>query len=351
MREINMELYGLSGQFVALSAEYPSLSPGRILAQEKGMYRVVSHAGEQLAQISGKLRHDAATACDFPVVGDFAMLASPAAQGPAIIQHILPRKSLFIRKAPGTGKEPQLVAANVDLVFLCMALNADFNLRRLERYLSIAWESGAKPVVVLTKSDLCADIQQKRAAVERIATSVDILTVSAMEQDGLEHILPYLKKGQTIALLGSSGVGKSTLINQLLGENKQQTNSLGQDGKGRHTTTRRELLLVSQGGMVIDTPGMRELGIWDAAQGVGLAFSEIQELAKQCRFRDCSHTGEPGCAVLAARRAGTLSEERWLSYQKLKAESAYAEHSQSYLEAKNKKFKAIAKQNKASRNP
>ena len=264
----------------------------------------------------------------------------------AVIHLVLPRKSLFVRKAAGTSKTEQVVAANIDTVFLCMSLNNDFNLRRLERYLAVAWESGAEPVVVLTKADLCADLPQKQREVETIAMGVDILTTSAMESDGYRQIMPYITQGRTVAFVGSSGVGKSTLINRLLGEERLATDGLRNDDKGHHTTTHRELLFLPNGAMVIDTPGMRELGMWDAASGFEQTFGDIEELAARCRFRNCSHSSEPGCAVRAALESGHLDTGRWQSYQKLKNENSYAADSKSYLAAKEKKFKDISKINK-----
>ena len=241
------------------------------------------------------------------------------------------------------------MAANIDTVFLCMSLNNDFNLRRLERYLSVAWDSGAVPVIVLTKADLCDDLEQKQAEVSSIAIGVDVLVTTALERDGYVQILPYITDGKTVAFIGSSGVGKSTLINCLLGEQRLDTNGLRNDDKGRHTTTHRELILLPNGGMVIDTPGMRELGMWDSSSGIDQTFRDIEELSSQCRFKDCSHHNEPGCAVQRALQDGTLSEERWFSYQKLKTENEYAMDSQSYLAGKEKKFKEIAKINKSNR--
>jgi len=195
----------------------------------------------------------------------------------------------------------------------------------------------------LTKADLCENTDEKLLAAETVTMGADVIVTSAIEQDGYNQVLHYIKEGQTIAFIGSSGVGKSTLINRLLGEDRIGTSGLRNDDKGRHTTTRRELFLLPNGGLVIDTPGMRELGMWDAAGGLDKTFFDVEDLSLQCRFKDCSHTSEPGCAVLSAIESGELSEERWLSYQKLKAENAYAEDSEGYLAAKEKKFKDIAK--------
>ena len=332
-------------RWAAPAAQYPELAVGRITLQEKGMYRIRTSMGEQNALVSGKFQFDAQSLSDYPAVGDYVMV-SCADPDTVIIHQVLPRKSLFLRKAAGTSKAEQVVAANIDIVFLCMSLNNDFNLRRLERYLAVAWESGADPVVVLTKADLCADLPQKQREVEAIAMGVDILTTSAMESDGYRQIMPYITQGRTVAFVGSSGVGKSTLINRLLGEERLATDGLRNDDKGHHTTTHRELLVLPNGAMVIDTPGMRELGMWDAASGVGQTFGDIEELAARCRFRNCSHSGEPGCAVRAAIRSGELDSGRWRSYQKLKNENSYAGDSERYLTAKEKKFKEISKINK-----
>lgn len=350
MITVNMAAYGLRNQYAALTQEYrPDFAVGRILSQEKGIYHLISEAGEQFAEVSGRFRHSAKSASDLPAVGDFVMIDCNSHKGNAVIHGVLPRKSVFIRKAAGKGNTEQVVAANIDTVFLCMSLNNDFNLRRLERYLSVAWNSGASPVIVLTKSDLCSDLESFIRAVESVALGTDIVVTSAMEEEGYGKLLPYIQDGQTVALIGSSGVGKSTLINRLLGENRLNTNGLRNDDKGKHTTTRRELFLLKQGGMVIDTPGMRELGLWDTDVGLDKSFSDIETLSAMCRFRNCSHTTEPDCAVKEAIAKGELSKERLKSYQKLKSESRYAEDTERYFAEKKQKFKNIAKINKENR--
>ena len=338
-----MKQYGLTDRFAALAAMYPEWSVGRITLQEKELYQLVTDRGEKWAEVSGKFRYHADVASDFPAVGDFVMVDWNDQGGNAVIHQILPRKSCIPRKAAGNARQEQVVAANVDTIFLCMSLNNDFNLRRLERYLAIAWDSGAVPVIVLTKADLCDDLPARLAEVADVAIGVDVLVTSALARDGYDQVLPCIREGRTVAFIGSSGVGKSTLINCLLGENRLDTNGLRNDDKGRHTTTHRELILLPRGGMVIDTPGMRELGMWDSGAGVEQTFGEIEELAAQCRFRDCSHQQEPGCAIARALQDGRLSADRWASYLNLKSETAYAEDSQSYLAAKEKKFKDIAK--------
>ncbi len=350
MVNINMAEFGLLNQYAAFAQEYrKEYMVGRILSQERGLYRLISEKGEQFAEVSGKFRYNAKSTSDFPAVGDFVLIDYNDMQGHIIIHDILPRKSVFIRKAAGTAHTEQVVAANIDTVFICMSLNNDFNIRRLERYISVAWDSGAVPVIVLTKSDLCPDLEQYISSVKEIAVGIDIVVTSGIEKNGYCKLLSYIKDGKTVALIGSSGVGKSTLINRLLGEERLETNGLRNDDKGKHTTTRRELFLLKQGGMVIDTPGMRELGLWNIDEGLDKSFADIEALAAMCRFHNCSHTSEPCCAIKEAISKGEISEERWLSYQKLKAENRYAENSNEYLVEKKQKFKNIAKINKTIR--
>lgn len=343
---MKLQQWGADKEQNEIADAYPEYEPGRVVSQEKDLYRIVTEQGECPARVSGKFRYHAGTVSEFPAVGDFVLVEYGSDKNMAVIHRLLPRKSVFIRKAAGTDCGEQVVAANIDSVFLCMSLNRDFNLRRLERYLSIAWDSGALPVVVLTKADLCGDVESRRMEIEATAAGVTVIELSALWEEGIRPIYPYLKAGRTAAFIGSSGVGKSTLINRLLGEERLETRTLRGDDKGRHTTTHRELYLIPGRGMVIDTPGMRELGMWNAEEGIDRTFSDIEALARQCRFRDCTHLSGPGCAVREALERGVLSEERFRAYKKLKAENAYMEDAANYFAARKKKFKEIARYNR-----
>jgi len=300
---------------------------GRVIQEQREAYTVWTEAGVFSAEVSGKLRFAATSRGDFPAVGDFVGVSCRADEGKATIHQVLPRFSKFARKVAGFITDEQIVAANVDTVFLVMALNHDFNLRRLERYLTMAWESGANPVIVLTKADLCEDSAVRELAVAAIAPSVPVHSVSVVSQVGLEALKPYLQTGQTVALLGSSGVGKSSLLNHFANEKLQRVSDVRTaDERGRHTTTARTLFALHSGGLVIDTPGMRELQMLDndgAEASLAETFADIAALAETCRFRDCQHEAEPGCRVQEAITTGRLSEQRLASYRKLQRELAY----------------------------
>lgn len=316
---MQLSLLGWNSRFAADFRAHASagLVPGRVLQQFNHFYTVATEAGEMRAQLSGRMRYEAA---QMPATGDWVALRIAAADSAAQIIAILPRITRFSRRAPGNVEREQVIAANLDYAFLVSGLDNDFSPRRIERYLTAAWDSGATPVVVLNKLDLCADAASRIHAVEQVALGTAIHAISALRGDGLEQLDRYCVPGQTVALLGSSGVGKSTLINRLLGSETQSTQPVREDGRGRHTTTRRELLFCARGGMVIDTPGLRELQLWDDDEGLHTTFDEIETLARNCRYRDCRHLGEPGCAVVQAVNAGTLSADRLASLHKLQRE-------------------------------
>ncbi|HYE77025.1 MAG TPA: ribosome small subunit-dependent GTPase A [bacterium] len=326
----------------------PGLQPGRVTLVQKGAWRVATAEGEGPAEVAGKLLYAAGGAADLPSVGDWVAVAGNLAGGLYVIQQVLPRTSKFSRKVAGTRVEEQVVAANIDTVFLVTALDGDFNLRRIERYLQVAWASGAEPVVLLTKADVAPDLAGQVAAVAGVAMGARVLAISVHTGDGLGAFSDQLQPGRTYALLGSSGVGKSTLLNHLLGQSVQKTQEVrADDSRGRHTTTHRELFVLPNGALLIDTPGMRELQLWASGEDSGdlAAFPDIAALAEGCRYADCSHAAEPGCTVQGALESGELDPDRWESYCKLKRELEFIERkADKGLEAAQKaKWKAIHK--------
>ena len=295
---------------------------GRVSVQYKDIYKVFTEEGEVLARVSGKLSYSSNNTLDYPVVGDWVLLdRTDNKNGDAIIHKVLSRKSYFSRKIAGSRFDIQIVAANIDYIFICTALNNDFNINRLERYIAVAWDSMAIPVIVLTKSDLCEDIDERLKEVQEVAIGIEILVTSSLNENGYEKVKEYIKSGTTIAFIGSSGVGKSTLINKILNKDILKTNSVDENDKGRHTTTHRELFVLEEGGVIIDTPGMRELGLMSA--DVDKSFSNIEELESQCKFSDCTHKNEPKCAVREAIEKGELDLDRLERYKKLKREEEY----------------------------
>jgi ribosome biogenesis GTPase len=296
------------------------LVPARVALEHRHAYIVLTEQGEIPAEVVGRLLKREQMA-SLPVVGDWVALAVRPGVAQAHIHAVLPRKSRFSRRAPGERDEEQIVAANLDTVFLVCGLDADFNPRRIERYLTLARGSGAEPVVVLNKSDLCSEAPARVASTRALAGGADVHAISAQDCSGLDALARYLQRGRTVALLGSSGVGKSTLVNCLVGHERQEIGDTREDDRGRHTTTRRELIALPGGALLIDTPGMRELQLWDrAVDGLLAMFPEIMGIGADCRFRDCRHETEPGCAVQAALTAGTLAVDRFASFQKLRAE-------------------------------
>jgi ribosome biogenesis GTPase len=297
------------------------LVPARVGAEGRGRYGLLGCTAST-GELKGRLRHEL-DPVDWPVVGDWLAVADN--EHHAVIHHIFDRRTAMVRRAAGTASGIQVVAANVDLFFIVTAANRDFNVRRLERYLAAVWDSGAEPVVVLNKIDIGGVIEDMAEAIEAVGSGVPVVRSSAITGDGLNDLRRHLGYGKTVGLVGSSGVGKSSLVNRLLDREAQFVRTVRKDDKGRHATTRRELIELPDGGMLIDTPGMRELGLIDDAGGVDHAFADIATLAEECHFRDCQHEGEPGCAVAAAVDAGTLDRSRLESYHKLQREIAAAE--------------------------
>jgi ribosome biogenesis GTPase len=301
------------------------LRPARVIAEHRDRYIVALGDAERDAVLGGRMRHDASAREALPAVGDWVAIAIEPGDGPAVIRALLPRRSAFARKTAGEHTAPQIVAANVDLALVASSLAGDFNERRLERYVALAWESGAMPVVVLTKSDLADDVGAAIALASAIAPGVDVVALSAATGEGIAALERHLAPGRTAVLVGSSGVGKSTLVNHLAREARMRTGDVRDDGRGRHTTTHRELVRLDSGALLIDTPGMRELQLWATDDGLAAAFAEIDALASRCRFGDCAHESEPGCAVLDALASGALDADRLESWRRLRREIAWLE--------------------------
>jgi len=328
----------------------------RVINEQKERYKIITKFGEMDAAVSGKFRHNASVKADFPAVGDWVVVA--VKDNFAVIHYLLPRKSSFSRNVASSNKrtsggvtEEQIVASNIDTVFIVTGLDENYNVRRIERYLTLAWNSGATPVIVLNKSDLCDDVEEKVSEVEEIAFGVSVHPVSAKE-NSIEELKKYIKKGKSIALLGSSGAGKSTIVNSIIGFEKQKVSHISDTvHKGRHTTTSRELIVLNSGGILIDTPGMREIQLWTDEESLSSSFKDVEELLLQCKFSDCSHTTEPGCAVQRAIAEGTLENKRFQNYINMKNEIWRLElrKSQSYRQKEQefgKKISKIIKQKK-----
>ena len=338
---MDLSKYGFQSDMLP---EDPQGIPARITAVHKERYALVCEHGETYGRLKTKEYYGGLE--EFPTTGDFVLIDyNPG--GDSRIVRTLPRRTFFVRRDPAPGRGEQAVAANFDHVFIMQSMNQNFNARRLERYLTLAWQSGAAPVVVLTKADLAEDRERYIRIAEELAPGVPVYAVSAKTGGGLDVLSAYLSPGKTVVFLGSSGVGKSSLVNALAGEEIMAVNGIReQDGKGRHTTTHRQLIMLPNGAMIIDTPGMRELGMWDVSDGLGEAFSDVEQYLGKCRFSNCRHQTEPGCAIKQAIADGSLSRERWESYLRLKGEAEYADDKTSFLRQKQQKFKNIAKINR-----
>nr|WP_172373883.1 ribosome small subunit-dependent GTPase A [Sporosarcina jiandibaonis] len=300
--------------------------PGRVTLEHKKMYRVITTQGEWLSVCSGSMQYEATERRDFPAVGDWVAVEKMPGEERGIIHTILPRTSLFSRKVAGMTIAEQIIAVNIDIVFLVMSMNNDFNARRLERYLVAAYDSGATPVIVLTKKDVCDNPSFYIEEAQSIALGAEIFAVSNVTGEGIDELTALLENNKTAALLGSSGVGKSSLTNAILGSEMMAVQGIREDDdKGRHTTTHRELVKIPTGGILIDTPGMREFQLWDNNESLDSGFKDINDLSNQCKFNDCQHNNEPGCAVQDALSTGELAEDRYSSYLKLQKELAFLE--------------------------
>lgn len=345
---MNLEWLGWNSFFSKnLSSPLPEeLTVGRVAVEHKDTYILYTEFGELSAQVTGEMRHRSTERADLPAVGDWVIVSIRSEENRATIQEILPRKSKFSRKTAGGLTQEQIIATNVDTVFIVSGLDLDFNLRRIERYLLLVWDSGANPVIILNKADLCNEVERRRDEVEAVALGVPIVVLSAIENQGLDALIPYLGIGQTVALIGSSGVGKSTLTNQLSGQVIQEVQSVRKgDHRGRHTTTKRELIILPNGGLLMDTPGMREIQLWMGSEGLQETFADVKTLAQLCQFRNCQHEKEPGCAVQQALLDGTLDAQRFRNYKKLQQELDYISRKQdqkAYL-AEKEKWKKIHK--------
>ncbi len=326
---------------------------GRVALEHKGGYRLYTESGELPAEITGRVRFEALGRADFPAVGDWVVITVQTGEAKASIHAILPRKSKFSRKLAGSVTDEQLVATNIDTVFLIQSLDKNYNLRRLERYLVLALESGAAPVIILSKADLSESVEAKRLEVESIAPGIPVHAISTKMNEGLEQLNAYLCAGRTIAFLGMSGVGKSTLINRLVGRDVQKVQEVREhDDRGRHTTRHRELVILPTGGLLVDTPGMRELQLWDAGEGLSDSFTDVETLAAGCRFSNCTHKQEPDCAVRDAVGNGSLDPKRLENYLKMGKELEYLESRQdtkTQLKRKERTRKLMKEYNKIKR--
>ncbi len=325
------------------------LLPMRVAEEQRGAYVLWSADGAFEAVIPGHMLHEAEGRDDLPAVGDWLLARRLPGEPRAVVERVLGRRSALSRKVAGERTDEQVMAANIDLIYVVASLNRELNLRRLERYLAVTWDSGATPVLVLNKADLCGDRMEILRNVEAVTPGVEVLLTSAATSEGIEALRSTLARGRTAVFVGSSGVGKSSIINRLLEREAQDVKGIRADDKGRHTTTVRQMLVVPGGAVIIDTPGLRELQLWDASEGLGKAFADIEDFAAGCGFRDCSHSSEPDCAVQAAIDGRMFDRERLESYRKLQREQTFiAGKKDERLRAEGqKKWKQIAKANRA----
>jgi ribosome biogenesis GTPase len=346
---VSLDIYGWSEFFAAAFAELGdgALEPARVVLASGGSYRLARATGESAVTLSGRFRHRAVAGEDYPTVGDWVAI-DPAGLR---IEHLLPRRTKLSRKVAGRETREQVVAANIDVVFAAMGLDSDFNPRRLERFLATVWESGAVPVVLLTKLDLCSEVAEREREIEDVAAGVEVIASSALDGRGIDDLRSRLRPGETSVLVGSSGVGKSTIINRLLGKDAQKTREVrAGDSRGRHATSHRELFVLPGGSLLIDNPGVREIQLFGSEESLERAFEDVTAHAAECRFSDCTHRSEPGCAVLAAVAEGALSEERLESFRGLQRELRYLQvrQDESAQRAEKQKWRAIHREMRRS---
>lgn len=336
---LNLEDYGFTS---SMMPEDTDGIPTRVTAVHKERYELICEYGYIFGRLKSSIYYFGGLEA-FPTTGDFVLIDYNP-RGDSLIIKTLKRKSFFSRRDPLPGRGEQAVAANFDYVFIMQSLNYDFNLKRMERYITLAWQSGAVPVVILTKADLVDDYSEQMLAAQRVAAGIDVYVISIKTGFGLDSLKSYLKPGKTVVFLGSSGVGKSSLVNALAGQEIMAVGDIREDdSKGRHTTTRRQLIMLPDGAMIIDTPGMREFGMWDVSIGLGEAFNDVESFFGKCKFSDCHHQTEPGCAIKAAIMKGELSKERWESYLRLKREAEFSDDKAGYLRQKQQWHKNLAK--------
>lgn len=344
---MHLKDFGFTSEYMEgaeLTADGSELIPARITAVHRDRYQLVCEHGETYARLKAKEYYVELE--EFPTTGDFVLIRY-LPDGDSQIVKTLPRKTFFSRLDPTPGRGEQAVAANFDYVFVIQSLNHDLNEKRLERYLALAWQSGATPVIILTKADLVENPENYILQIENAAPGVNVHAASAKSGYGMEQIQDYVQPGKTIVFLGSSGVGKSSLLNALAGKEIMSTKEIREDdSKGRHTTTHRQLVMLDNGAMIIDTPGMRSLGMWDVSTGLGETFQDVEQYIGQCRFADCRHRSEPGCAIKEAIADGRLSQARYDRYVKLKKEARYADDKTAHMREKTKWHKEVSKMSK-----
>lgn len=345
MQKVDLIDYGFNPVLIETNISSETI-PARVIAVHKERYDIISEYGESHAKLKASVYYLDVPLEEYPTTGDFVIIQYNSI-GDSIITNTLKRKSYFSRFDPWSKRGEQAIAANFDYVFIMASLNYDFNLKRIERYLTQSWQSGAVPVIILTKSDLVEDFAEQVRIVEKIAIGVGVYAVSAVTMYGINMLAEYIKPHKTIVFLGSSGVGKSSLVNALAGEIIMNVNEIREDdSRGCHTTTHRQLIMLNNGAMIIDTPGMRELGMWDVDTGLDEAFNDIEKYLDKCKFNDCTHGNEPGCAIKDAINQGFVSQERWISYLNLKKESSYTEDKFKHIKQKSEFHKSLAKNNR-----